>query len=553
MPELTLAIRNARLVDGTGSRAVHGDLGVQGDRIVAVGKVDGKAATEIDAGGKVVSPGFLDIHTHYDPQLCWDGLATPSPEHGVTSLIAGNCSLSLAPVRPDGRAKLKSLFRVVEDFQESYFDAAVPFDWESMQDYLQRLRGTLGPNVGMLVGHSSLRLYVMGEAGRKRAATDEEIAQMCAVLRESMRAGALGLSYTLGHIDELGELLPCHYADRREKAALCHAMMAEGRAVVEIAPNFMAPHTQLDTLDECAEIALETGATYSMSPLLHTPSQGNLWLKTLARLESWQARGARIYYQTQTRPLDMTFRLSRATVILNKQKTWSEILNRSVPERIKAFRDPSLREQLEKELTPTRRMLEHTAVKAIENPKYKSYLGRTLKEITEQERRSYSDALLELALADELETEFEVRNYIHADPDIVGVLLGHPGLQIGSADAGAHVAQFAGAGDTCYLFERFVRELGIFSVEQAVRRLTSELASAWNIADRGVLAPGKFADIVVFDPATIARGEEEWVQDLPGGGGRYVRHPTGVHQVIVNGQIVIEHGRYTGARPGRII
>jgi N-acyl-D-aspartate/D-glutamate deacylase len=196
---------------------------------------------------------------------------------------------------------------------------------------------------------------------------------------------------------------------------------------------------------------------------------------------------------------------------------------------------------------------DHTVFRQIHSPKYKAYEGRVVGDIAREEGRRYADVLLDVALTDDLETELEVRDYIHANPEIVAVLLSHPGLQIGSGDAGAHVAQFCGAGDTCYLIERFVRELGLFTLEQAIKRLTSDLASAWSIQDRGELAVGKYADLVVFDPRMITRGQEVWVQDLPGGGGRFVRRPRGIHQVIVNGQIVVNEGTYTDARPGRII
>ncbi len=241
MSQADLAIRKATIVDGTGAPAFHGDVAVSEGKIVAVGKFEGKADKEINAGGHVLSPGFIDIHTHFDPQLCWDRLATPSLEHGVTTVVVGNCSLSLAPVHAGASRKLIKMFGKIEDIKELTFDEGVPFTWESFGQYLDFIRPGLGINVGAMVGHSALRYYVMGAESQERVATDAEIAQMCELLEEAMAAGAIGMSTSYVDIDENNRPVPSRLADMREKIALCKAMAKSGRGALQTVPYLVDP------------------------------------------------------------------------------------------------------------------------------------------------------------------------------------------------------------------------------------------------------------------------------------------------------------------------
>jgi N-acyl-D-aspartate/D-glutamate deacylase len=553
MAELSLVVRDALIVDGSGEPGFRGDVGIHGDRIAMIGRVEAADVPVIDARGRVLAPGFIDVHTHYDPQLCWDKTAMPTPEHGVTSIVIGNCSVSLAPAKPEHRATITRLFGVIEDIFEDTFEAAVPFSWQSFPEYLESLRPGLGLNVSPLIGHSMLRYYVMGTAARERAATDAEIAAMAAVLEEAMRAGGVGLSMTYVHKDERGEHLPCHYADLRELRALCRAMMRAGRGVLEIAPNTPAGLASLETIDLMGQLSLETGIVGSLDGIVYSPTLGDLWKHQLERLEQWQRRGARVYAQVLVRSMDQVFSLAGNVMHLTRRPVWDRILTQGIEGRVQAFGDASLRPQLVESAAPMKDLTEQVRIREIFSAENEGHLGRHLTEIAAEQGKTPIDAMLDIALADGLQTLFGYSGVTHADPEIVGELLRHPLVQVGAGDAGAHVSQFAGAGDTSYLFERFVRERGAMSVERAVQRLTSELARQWQIRDRGEIALGRYADLVLFDPDTIARGEEIRVSDVPGGGSRYVRRPAGIDKVIVNGAVLVDNGDYTEARAGQLV
>jgi N-acyl-D-aspartate/D-glutamate deacylase len=330
-------------------------------------------------------------------------------------------------------------------------------------------------------------------------------------------------------------------------------VVAEGGGVVEVAPNFFKRDMGLPTVDEWGELALDTGATVSLSPILVMPNMPGAWRTILDRVVHWRERGARIFAQTQVRPLDMTIQLAHGSTILSKAAAWRDSFEAPLEERKARYADPKIRAVLIAQGDRLKSAMSTLTVKRTRSAEAKPYEGRALAEIAEAEGKSFTEVLLDISLLDDLETEFGLSGFLHNEPGEVAELLDHAAMQVGSGDAGAHITQFSGAGDTCYLIEKFVRERGDMSLERAVQRLTSDLATQWGLQDRGTLAPGKFADVVVFDPATIARGEEQWVEDVPGGQGRYIRTPSGVRQVIVNGQLLVENGRYTDAQPGRLL
>ncbi len=554
MSQAYLAIRNAKIVDGTGAPSFQGDVAIADGKVLAVGKFDGTAAKEINAGGHVLSPGFIDIHTHFDPQLCWDRLATPSLEHGVTTVVVGNCSLSLAPVHEGASRKLIKMFGKIEDIKEPTFDAGVPFKWESFGQYLDFIRPGLGINVGALVGHSALRYYVMGTESQERVASDAEIAQMSDLLEEAMTAGAIGLSTSYVDIDENNRPVPSRLADMREKLALCKAMAKSGRGTLQTVPYFIDPEQQLKNIEELAELSLASGVFCTIAPIIYSPAAPELYKRNLEKLDEQRARGAKVFGQSMTRSFNINIRLSETSFLLYGLPSWNRIMQLPLAQRIAAFADrdarPQLVEDAERRIAV---LLRGSVVGEVYGKANQEFKGRRLTEIAKSMGKPISEAMLEIAVADDLQTEFQINDFIHADKDIVAQMLDHPSIHIGASDAGAHVAQFCGAGDTSDLLARFVRQFGKLSLERAIHRITAEPADAWGIKNRGRIAVGAAADLPLFDPNTIERGAEEFVNDFPGGGNRYVRHARGIDKVIVNGEVVVDAGKYTASRAGQIV
>ena len=548
----TLAIQNGLVVDGTGAAPVQRDIFVRDGKIAP-----SLAAPErtIDAAGQVVSPGFIDIHTHFDPQLCWDGLATPSLEHGVTTVVIGNCSLSLAPVRPNGGAdKLISMFGVIEDIKKPTFDAAVPFCWETFPEYLDFIRGKLGVNVGALIGHSAVRAYVMGAASQERAANAAEIDEMCRIVEEAMAAGALGISSSYLDMDEDMRPVPSRFAEIDEKIAMAKAMSASGRGVWQVVPYIVDPEQLLDNIRELGDISLAAGIPCSLQPVLG--SGGRALDDQVRALTEQHERGARVYGQTMPRTFDMNMRLSETSMLLFGYPTWKSIMDLPASERAVEFGDPAKRQALVDEMIPRENSIfgiAHMRVGDVKSKENEQYQGRTIGEIAETEGKRIGDVVLDLSLRDDLDTEFQLQGVVNADQEAVARLIDSPLCHFGASDAGAHITQFCGTGDTTYLLSHFVRESGTMTLERGVHRMTGEVARDWGIRDRGTLEEGQAADIVIFDADRVAITKDEFVDDFPGEARRYVRRAEGFDRVLVNGEVVYGSEGYTSARPGRIV
>jgi N-acyl-D-amino-acid deacylase len=555
MPQADIVIRNALIIDGTGAPGYHGDVAIAAGKILATGEWAGKGTQEIDAGGMVVAPGFIDIHTHFDPQLCWDGLATPSLEHGVTTIVIGNCSLSLAPIRPQAAHKIVKMFEVIEDIKERTFDAAVPFTWESVPEYMNHVHKGLGINVAMLIGHSALRLYVMGAASQERIATDEELAEMCRLVEEAMAAGAAGISSSYVDIDENMNPVPSRYADLREKIALCKAMAKSGRGVWQVVPFFPVLEKQLENIRELGEISRAAGVMCSLQPILSTPASPDN-RESIDALEAERDAGGRVYGQVMPRCFDLNMRLSETSMLLYALPRWKSIMDQPMPGRIALFAAPETRAALVEEMRNPGGMssaLPFLKVRSVVSPQNDQYKGRMLVEIAKEEGKEIAEVILDIALADDLQTEFQLFGIMNANKEAVGRMLDHPLLHFGASDAGAHITQFCGTGDTTHLLEHYVRETGAFTLERAIHRMTGELAKDWGLSDRGAIEAGMAADVVLFDPDNVRCGAEHFVSDFPGEANRYVRPAEGFIAVIVNGEIVRRDDEYTEARPGTFV
>lgn len=547
----SLLIKNGTVVDGTGTVPVRRDIAINGGKIIdSVSNPD----QVIDAADRVVSPGFIDIHTHFDPQLCWDGLATPSLEHGVTTVVIGNCSLSLAPVKPEGTSKLISMFQVIEDIKKPTFDAAVPWCWETFPEYLDFIRGKLGVNVGALIGHSAIRYYVMGKESQERAATASEIDTMCSIVDEAMAAGALGISSSYLDMDEEMRPVPSRFAEVEEKIALAKAMAAHGRGIWQVVPYIVDIEQSLDNIRELGDISLAAGIPCSYQPLLG--SGGRAVDVQIQALSEQHERGARVYGQTMPRTFDMNMRLSETSMLLYGYPSWKAIMDLPADQRMEKFNDSAVRPELVKELVPRESgvfSIAHMRVGDVYSEENQRYQGQTIAEIAAAEGKSIGDVILDLSLRDNLDTEFQLKGVVNADQEAVVRLIESPFCHFGASDAGAHITQFCGTGDTTYLLSHFVRDSGRISLERGIQSMTSELAQDWGIQDRGTLTVGQAADVVIFDAERVNITKEEFVDDFPGEARRYVRRASGFDHVLVNGEVVYSAKGYSDARPGKIV
>ncbi len=543
-------IRNGKIVDGSGAPAYAGDLAVKDGRIAAVGAVTGEAARVIDAGGKVVAPGFIDPHTHFDVQLLWDGAARPALSHGVTSVVPGNCSLSLAPLKASDRKTLVGMFQQIEEMPPEAFTEAFDWTWEDFGGYRDALSRRLSVNVAPLVGHSVIRLWVMGEAASRRAATPDEIAAMQDLLRECLDAGAVGLSTSFVDMDERGWPVPSRFAEFEELDALC-AVLGEYGRMLQCVPEFYAADLTIARIDQLAELSIRHDIPTTFSPLFDFALAPANAPRAIARVEEQFARGARVWPQMQTRPIDISFSLLRPSLFLVRLPRWVQVLRQPLEARLASLRDPDTVGKMVADLGPDggEAMMGALIVRGGDAAPAE-LVGRTLSEVAKARGEAPALALINLSLEHGLDVAFLSASMGHEVSERIGPMLAHPLVHIGASDGGAHLASFATYGDTGYLFSEFVRGSGALSLEQAVRKITAETADIWGLKDRGRLQAGRHADVVVFDPETIARGEERPVFDMPGDGMRYIRDAIGVETVLVNGQVAYEGGAYTDARSG---
>lgn len=532
-----LIIRNGTVVDGSGLPGYQADVAVVGDRIAKIGKIAETAAKEVDASGKVVAPGFIDPHTHFDAQLLWDGAAKPALSHGVTTIVPGNCSLSLAPLKADHRKRLVGMFNQIEEMPYKAFREGVVWDWETFSEYITRIRKGLAINVAPLVGHSVIRLWVMNNAATERTATDEEIAGMQDVLRECLDAGALGLSTSYVDMDETLQPVPSRYADAREVDALAAVLSEYGR-MLQIVPEFYDPDLTIARLDQLAELSIKYQIPTTFSPLFVNSDNMTAVDKVMKRVDEQFARGARVWPQVQTRPIDISFSFAVPSLLFIRFPGWYRVMRFGTPEEIKAhFADPDNRKARAAEVSDFKDLWPRLILRQAKTKANQKLVGKTLAEIAELRGVSPVEAMIDISVEEDLDAHFLAADMGHNNDDKVVSLLNHPRVHIGASDGGAHILSFSTYGDTGYLFAHFVRDLKRMRLEDAVKKITSDTASIWGIPERGLLQPGYIADIAVFDPQTVDRGVEKFVQDVPGDGSRYVRDSQGVDTVIVGGGI----------------
>jgi N-acyl-D-aspartate/D-glutamate deacylase len=551
-----LLIKNGRIIDGSGRPAFHGDVAVAKGKIVEMGRLNGGARQVIEADGRVVAPGFVDNHCHYDAQVIWDPLCTFSCHHGATTVIIGNCSLALAPVKSEAREKLAGMLSFVEAIPMDVLQAGVPWTWESFPQYMSAIGQRLGVNVGTLVGHSAVRLYAMGEDCSERPATDAELAAMRALVREALEAGALGLSITrnMNHFDIVGKRIPAACAPESELFALADVLRDVGTGVIQCGGG-TNPELKDRLLSRIAETC---GRPVMYNTLLENARQPGRWRTHLAHVEETARQGTRAIPLCNPGSIVNRFTMKNCQVF-RSMPTWLPVLQAPDAEKMRAYRDPAMRAKLRAEvdapLTPDSTFSKRWDLMRVEEPQLaanKALAGKSLAEIAQAQGKHPLDALLDLAVEEDLNTAFSLGE-INCDIEAVGEILRSPYAVVGLSDGGAHVQFNSNVSNPTRLLGFWVREKGIMSLEHAVRRLTFDSASAFGIYDRGLLQPGMAADIVVFDPDTVRPGLSDTVHDFPSNGWRIRELADGIHYTVVNGEVLLEKGGHTGTYPGRVL
>jgi N-acyl-D-amino-acid deacylase len=553
-----LLIKNGRIVDGSGMSSYRGDVGVRKGKIVEMGKLKGSATRTIDAHGMVIAPGFVDNHCHYDAQVTWDPMCTFSPFHGVTTVLIGNCSLAMAPVRPGKSERAAEFLSYVEAIPMEVL-RTINIDWETVPQYMEKLDNNLGINVGTLIGHSALRYYVMGDECQGRAATSNEIQAMQQIVRDAMEAGALGLSITRnkGHYDPQGVHVPGFWAQEEELFALGDVLSDLGTGIIQSGGG-RAAELENRLMSRLSEA---TGRQVIYNNLGQTVRDPDAWKDLMAIVDETAAAGIRAYPLCSPNSVTQRFTMSNAQVFRGVP-SWHPILLASDEDKLRAYRDPAVRQKLHDEAvewkmehptdTISRRWFDYTWVEEVALEKNKNLEGKSLSDLAKMQGKGIIDAFLDLVVEENLQTIF-LQGENNVDKEAVTKILNYDNAIVGLSDGGAHVQFHGGYGYSTRLLGHWVREQGVMSLEKAVRRLTFDSASVLGIFDRGLLRPGMAADITIFDPDTVNTREEDIVHDFPAGGWRFRELADGVPYTIVNGQVIQEEGRLTGALPGNVV
>ena len=554
-----LLVRGGTLIDGTGAPRRSGDVRVRAGRIVELApNLAHDGETEIDAAGLVVTPGFIDNHTHVDPSLFWDPYCDPSPQHGVTTVLAGNCSLSLFPMRDGHRADAAALFCLIEDMPLEALELGVPWTWTDYAGYRDALAaGGLGLNVATLMGHTMLRWFVMGDAAWERAATADEIAGMCEVLDESIRVGAFGLSTSFTDKDNRGMPVPSCLADDEEFGALLD-VLAEHGALFEFVPD-LSGGTAEEDIERMGTLCGPRGVVATWNTLAQTRRAPGRAERFLAQAARQQAAGVAMYPQATPRTFDLRINWHRTVLMTDMPNSWAPVIRATGQEKAAMLRDLQWRAVARDEwdaakLSPFPTWdVSRLRLLSVTRPENERWLGSTLADLSQARGGHPSDVLADWLLDNDLDPGVIAVGVTNDDPDAVSEILCDPTTLVGGSDNGAHVGMFCAAGDSTLLLTRHVRDRGDLSLEAGVHELTGRQARTLGFGDRGVLEPGTAADLVVFDPDAISWEPDEFVDDLPGGGSRLRRPPGGYRHTVVAGQIVQTDGVLTGARPGRPI
>jgi N-acyl-D-aspartate/D-glutamate deacylase len=554
-----VVIRNATVIDGLGNPRREGEsLAVREGRIVAMGSDVGRGAEEIDAGGRVLCPGIVDLHTHFDAQLTWDSYATPSVGLGVTTVVAGNCGFTIAPCREQDRDRTLRNLTHVEGMSLDALREGVDWDFETYPEYLAMLerKGTV-PNVACFVGHSSVRTYVLGDEASSRPATPGEVAEMKSIVRDAMEAGAIGFSTTTleQHNGENGIPMPSRLADEHEMLELTGALGEVGRGV------FMLTKGMTSTIPWLESIAANNGRPVNIAAMFIDPNDPERVFREISEIGEARGRGRELWAQVGCFPLGMEFCLAHPYP-LEALLAWRPAMEAPSTEEFRRIvSDPSFRDAIKAEARTTGVPLrfsyhqwDHMRIMEAARPKNRDLVGRVVGDLAREAGKDPFDWYLDHCLDGEMDSLVDCHMF-NVDEERVKDLLEHPHGVLGLSDAGAHLSFLCDAGFGLHMLGHWARDRADLTLEQAVQSVTSRLADVYRIKERGRLKVGACADLLLFDPETVGRGERVRKWDLPAGADRVDTPPIGVEGVWINGRRVVnEEGvMKNGVRPGRVL
>jgi N-acyl-D-aspartate/D-glutamate deacylase len=543
-------------VDGTGAPAKQASIGIAQGKIAEVGNISGTAKRTIDAGGLVVAPGFIDPHTHYDAQICWDGAITPSSWHGVTSVVMGNCGVGIAPCRPEAREIAMRDLVNVEAIPFEVLDAGITWDWETFPQYMDAAaRRKPSLNLAFLAPLTPFRHYVMNEDSLERSATAEETAKIKALLGEAIDAGAFGFSSTLlnQHMGYGGRPLACRNASREEIKAYCNALRERGKGSIEYAMTRQIAVMEEPEVELLGFMLEESRRPVTFIAMFDRDDLPEAARETLRKVRPLIAKGAR----PQTSPLPLTREVNmRNPFGFAGFPSWKRLfVDKSKEAQAAVYRDVNFRNQFREDLKRPASFgnWARITLHEVKSAHLKKYEGKTVAEIAAEQGKDGVDALLDITLEDDLENEFTIQSYNNR-VDRMAEILNDRSVLLGLGDGGAHLDMLCDSGYPTYVLGMWVRERKVLTLEEAVRRMTSDPADFFGIKDRGRLKPGLAADVVIFSEKEIGSGgRPERLYDLPGGAKRMVMRSRGVEMTLVNGAVTWEKGALTGAAAGKVL
>jgi len=558
-----IVIKGGDVVDGTGSPRRRADVAIDDGRIVAIGVIDDPNAQVIDATGKVVAPGFVDVHTHYDAQVFWDGALTPSPLHGITTALAGNCGFSIAPLSddPSDAEYLMRMLARVEGMPLESLREGVPWSWKTTGEYFDAIEGKLGINAGFMVGHSTIRRVVMGAEATTREAKPDEVDAMSRLLHDGLDAGALGFSssWARTHNDADGQMVPSRFAARDEVIDLCRVLSSHAGTSLEMIP-MVGPKFEPWALDLMADMSVAAQRPLNWNVLLANASNVAECQAKLEAGDYARAKGGRVVALTV--PMSFPVRLSfRSGFVLDALPEWEYVMLLPLDQKLAVFRDPEARARLNRLAQDPSNPLPQISnwgqlmIYDVLAPENEGYRGRLVGDIAADLGRDPWDVLCAIAVADELGTSFGTVPVVDSDDDWkarIEIWRDRRAL-VGASDAGAHLDLFATFNYATVVLGTTVRDRGLLSLEEAVHLITDCPARLYGLERRGRIEEGWHADLVVFDPDTVASHDVQMRMDVPGGAGRLYAGAEGVEHVLVNGRAIVRDGQLTEARAGTML